>query len=215
MTPRVKICGVTRVEDAVLAAELGAAAIGLVFWPQSPRCVTLDRARAIVAALPPFVTAVGVFVDQAPDEVRRVVETAGVGAVQLHGRERIADFATVPARLIKAVPVVEDLEAGALADLPPEVTILLDAPDPVRFGGTGRLANWDLAARIAARRPIVLAGGLRPDNVAAAVARVKPAAVDVSSGVERAPGVKDPAKVRALFDALALGRRDATRGSDR
>ncbi len=207
MIPRVKICGVTRVDDAVLAAELGASAIGLVFWPGSPRCLDVATARAIVAALPPFVTAVGVFVDQPPAFVREVAAAVGLGAIQLHGRERVADYAGTPGRVIKAVPVTEDVTLEAIATLPRDVTVLLDAPDPARVGGTGRVVDWDLAARIAAVRPIVLSGGLRAENVAAAVARVRPAGVDVASGVERAPGVKDPDKLRAFFAALGAGPR--------
>jgi phosphoribosylanthranilate isomerase len=207
MTVRVKVCGCTRVEDAVLAAELGASAIGLVFWPGSPRCVDVATAQAIVAALPPLVTPVGVFADQTPADVRRVLTAVGLGAVQLHGGERLEDFADLPARLIKAVPVVDGLGPESVAGIPPAVAVLLDAHDPVRRGGTGQLVDWDVAARIAAVRPIVLSGGLRPENVAAAVRRVRPAAVDVASGVERAPGVKDPEKLRAFFAALEAAAR--------
>lgn len=213
MILRVKICGITRVEDAALAAELGASAIGLVFWPGSPRCVDAQTARAIVATLPPFVTAVGVFANQPPAYVRDVVAAVGLGAVQLHGHERVADFANLPVRLIKAVPVVGALQPADIAGFPPAVTVLLDAHDPARLGGTGRVVDWTVAARLAAVRPVVLSGGLRPENVAAAVARVKPAGVDVASGVEREPGVKDPDKLRAFFEQLgSWARPTAARG---
>lgn len=203
MRPRVKICGITRVDDALLAAELGAAAIGFVFWPKSPRCVDPTRARAIVDALPPFVVSVGVFADQQVERVREIVETAGLGAVQLHGQEAVAGYASLRRPLIKALPVRWGMRPPALAEMPRCVTVLLDTHDPQRLGGTGRTIDWNVAAEIAATRPVILSGGLRPENVAEAIRAVHPAAVDVASGVEREPGVKDAAKLRAFFDAVA------------
>lgn len=205
MTTRVKICGVTRVEDALLAVELGASAIGLVFWPSSPRCVEPDRARQIANRLPPFVAAVGVFVDQSPEQVREIAAAVRLAAIQLHGGEHVADFESLPWRIIKSVPVRGGVRPPDLAGLPASVTVLLDAHDPVRAGGTGQTIDWDVAARIAAERAVILSGGLRPENVAAAIAAVRPAAVDVASGVEREPGVKDPDKLRAFFAAVAEG----------
>jgi phosphoribosylanthranilate isomerase len=201
-TTHVKICGITRVEDAVLAAELGASAIGFVFWPQSPRFVDPYRARSIVAALPPDVTAVGVFVDQEPEYVMAVARLVPLGAVQLHGTETIDAYRRVAQRLIKAVPVTERFEAAQLDGLPDRVTVLLDAHDPIRRGGTGRTIDWRIAADVAARRRTILSGGLNADNVGDAAARVRPYMIDVSSGVESAPGVKDHGKLRALFEAL-------------
>ncbi len=198
----VKICGVTRRQDAEAAVALGASAIGFVFWPGSPRAIDPHRARAIVAALPALVTPVGVFVNQPVDYVNAVAALVRLGAVQLHGDERPADLSPIVRPVIKAVAVDEPFEPADLVEWPARVTVLLDVPDPVRRGGTGRAVDWNRAAAAAARRRIVLAGGLTPENVGDAVARVRPFAIDVSSGVESAPGIKDPGRLRALFEAL-------------
>ena len=198
---RVKICGVTTPGDAVLAAELGASAIGLVFWPGSPRCVDAAQARAIVMALPPFVSAVGVFVNQVAESAQ-IARDVGLSAVQFHGDEPSAAYRDFPIRVIKAVTVLDASAREAAAVVPATATVLLDAHDRVKRGGTGRQIDWSIASMIARERPIVLSGGLSADNVAAAIAAVQPYAIDVSSGVESAPGRKDPAKLRALFAAL-------------
>jgi len=192
----VKICGVTRLDDALAAIDAGANAIGLVFWPDSPRFIDPYRARAIAAALPPFVTAVGLFVDQPIAYVNGVTSLVRLGAVQLHGDETPEFAASVAAPVIRALPV---RSADAW---PMETTLLLDAHDPVKRGGTGRTVDWQAAAGVASRRRVLLAGGLTPDNVAEAIARVRPFGVDVSSGVERAPGIKDHQRIRALFEAI-------------
>ncbi len=202
MKPLVKICGVRRHEDALLAADLGAAAIGFVFWPGSPRFVDPYRARAIVAALPPFVTAVGVFVDQAEDYVREVAELLGLGTVQLHGHEPVERYARAACRVIKSVPVGEAFDPAVTLALPKHVTVLLDAHDPVRQGGTGRVIDWDAAAGVARTRRTILSGGLNASNARQAIDTVKPYAIDVSSGVEVSPGVKDPAKLHELFAVI-------------
>jgi phosphoribosylanthranilate isomerase len=196
---RVKVCGVTRIDDALLAAELGAAAIGFVFWPGSPRCIEPSRAREIVSALPPLVATVGVFVDQPVDDMRRIAEQAGLSAIQLHGREPAAVARRLLQPVIKAVAVTPAFVPESIDAWPDDVTVLLDAHDPVKRGGTGRTIDWSLAAAAAARRPVFLSGGLTPANVGDAIERVRPYGVDLSSGVESAPGVKDPAKLRALF----------------
>jgi len=194
----VKICGITRLEDAEAAVAAGAGAIGFIFWPKSPRFIDPHRARAIAAALPPFVTAVGVFVNQPLAYVNGVASLAGLGAVQLHGDETPEFAATVTRPVMKAVSIGRD-EAQIW---PSRVRLLLDVHDPVARGGTGRTIDWAAAADLAARREVVLAGGLTPDNVADAVARVRPFGIDVSSGVERAPGIKDHRRLRALFEAV-------------
>jgi phosphoribosylanthranilate isomerase len=192
----VKICGVTRADDARAAVDAGAGAIGFVFWPGSPRFVDPYRARAIAAQLPPFVTAVGLFVNQPAAYVNGVASLVRLGAVQLHGDETPEFASTVISPVIKALPV-------AAADAwPRETTLLLDAHDPVKRGGTGRTIDWSAAAVVAGRRRVLLAGGLTPDNVADAIAWVRPFGVDVSSGVERAPGIKDHQRIRALFEAI-------------
>jgi phosphoribosylanthranilate isomerase len=199
---RVKICGLTRREDAALAVRHGASAVGLVFWPSSPRAVSIDQARAISSEVPLFVARVGVFVDATPREVERIARAVGLDAVQLHGDEDLAEYASVAARVIKAVRLESAADVDRAAALPPAVTLLVDAADRAKRGGTGTVANWDLAAALAARRPIMLAGGLDATNVGRAIARVRPWAVDVSSGVEARPGVKSPARLAAFFAAV-------------
>jgi phosphoribosylanthranilate isomerase len=194
----VKICGMTRVEDAMAAVDAGAGAIGFIFWPASPRFIDPHRARKIAAMLPPFVTAVGVFVNQPLDYVNGVSSLVRLGAVQLHGDETPAFAAAVTSPVIKAM----SLGAGDVQAWPAEVRLLLDVHDPVVRGGTGRTIDWTAAADVAAQRRILLAGGLTPDNVADAVARVRPFGIDVSSGVERAPGIKDHRRLQALFEAV-------------
>lgn len=201
--PGVKVCGIQRMEDAILAAELGAAAVGFIFWPGSARFVHPATAQAISAALPRHVIRVGVFVDQAPEYVREVADHAGLSTAQLHGSEPVGAYSDLGLRLIKAIPVADPFDDSVVDAVPGEVTLLLDAHDPVRRGGTGRTIDWAVAASVAARRPTILSGGLNASNVAEAVARVRPSMIDVSSGVESAPGVKDAAKLRAFFEALA------------
>jgi phosphoribosylanthranilate isomerase len=199
---RVKICGVTSAEDAELAASLGATAVGMVFWSGSPRAVDVERAKLIALALPTFVTAVGVFVDQSVDEVSAIADAVKLDAIQLHGHENASDYAALGRRLIKSV-AVRDRSAEAEADrVPAGATVLLDAHDPLRRGGTGQTIDWTVAATIARRRPVILSGGLTPETVDAAVRAVRPYAIDVSSGVESSPGRKDPTKLRAFFAAL-------------
>ena len=197
---KVKICGVTSVDDARMAAEMGASAVGLVFWPQSPRAVEIEQAKRIVAALPPFVSAVGVFVNQ--PEAADIAREVGLSAVQLHGDEPPDTYRGLPVRVIKAVAVTGNGSGDLAAAIPASATVLLDAHDPVKRGGTGRAIDWTVAAAVARRRPIILSGGLNADNVVGAVEAVRPYAIDVSSGVESAPGRKDAAKLRALFDVL-------------
>jgi phosphoribosylanthranilate isomerase len=198
---RVKICGITRAEDADLAAALGASAIGFVFWPRSPRFIEPSRARDIVRHLPPFVTPVGVFVDQPAGHVKDVAAVVGLSAVQLHGSEDLGFARAVGRRVIKAASVAQALQ---FADYwPAEITLLLDALDAERRGGTGQTVDWSAAGTLSAGRRVILAGGLHAGNVGEAIRTVRPFAIDVSSGVESSPGVKDQARLRALFQAVA------------
>jgi phosphoribosylanthranilate isomerase len=206
----VKICGITRPQDAELAAGLGASALGFVFWPNSPRHIAVDRARAIAAGLPTNVLKVGVFVDQSPEDVARVIDEVGLDVAQLHGHESAEYCRDLMVRLntgatgktlFKAVGVTGNGSA-TIADFDPEIVLLVDAHDPERFGGTGKTVNWDSARDIAATRRTILAGGLNATNVKLAVRSVRPYGVDVSSGVESAPGVKDPNRLRTFFEAL-------------
>ena len=203
--PRVKICGITRAEDAALAVRLGASALGFIFWPDSPRAVTVETARAIARLVPPLVARVGVFVNAPVETVAVTTQEVGLDAVQLHGDEPVSDYRAVPARLIKAVTLVDDHDVRTAADLPPHVTPLVDVLDLVRRGGTGRTVDWTRARDLAARRFVILAGGLTPENVRAAVDLVDPWAVDVSSGVESAPGIKSPERLARFFAAVTGG----------
>jgi phosphoribosylanthranilate isomerase len=198
----VKICGITSTIDAEAAVEAGAGSLGFVFWPRSPRFVDPYRARAIVRSLPAFVVPVGVFVNQPAEYVKGVAALVRLGAVQLHGDEDVAYAAGIGFPVIKALSIGEGADAAPIDSWPRRTTMLLDVHDPVKRGGTGRTIDWTAAAPIAARRRTLLAGGLTPENVAAAVAIVHPFGIDVSSGVERSPGIKDHARIRALFEAL-------------
>lgn len=193
----VKICGITRAEDARAAVDAGASAIGFIFWPGSPRYIDPYRARDIARQLPPFVTPVGVFVDQPMEYVAGVASLARLGAVQLHGKETAAAAATLSRPVVKGITLEDPVD-----EWPQSVLLLLDAHDPVQHGGTGRSIDWERAARVAARRPVILAGGLTPDNVGDALVRVRPYGIDVSSGVEESPGIKHHGRIRALFEAL-------------
>ena len=199
---RTKICGITRPEDGQEAARLGVDAIGLVFYPPSPRHVSLDQARAIVAALPPFVTVVALFVDPSVAEVEAVLHAVPVDVLQFHGEES-PDFCRQFARpYLKAVRVRPSLDllqyaahyAGARG-------LLADAFVPGMAGGTGATFDWSLLPTNLLL-PLILSGGLDPSNIAAAVAAVRPAAVDISSGVESAKGIKDPALMAAFIGAV-------------
>ncbi len=205
----VKICGITRLDDAEAAVEAGAGALGFVFWPASSRFIDPYRARTIVSRLPPFVTAVGVFVNQPVEYVSGVASLVRLGAVQLHGEETVAYAARVPAAIIKAIAVGGEGTDNAADLWPVQTMLLLDGYDPVKRGGTGRTIDWPVAAQVAARRRVILAGGLTPENVGEAIASVRPFGVDVSSGVERAPGLKDRRRMRDLFDAIAAVRWEA------
>ena len=200
--PRVKVCGICRAEDATRAIDLGASAIGFVFWPDSPRFIEPARARDIATSLPTHITAVGVFVNQPAAYVIDVAKLVPLAAVQLHGTESIDDFAGVNEPLIKAVPVTDPFDPSTIDGLPSFVTVLLDAHDPVRRGGTGRTIDWTIAAGVAARRKTILSGGLNAANVGEAISRVRPYMVDVSSGVESVPGRKDPDKLRRFFAVI-------------
>jgi phosphoribosylanthranilate isomerase len=199
---KVKVCGMTRAVDAALACELGASAVGFVFWSKSPRYVTPEQAGAITCTLPRHVSRVGVFVNPDLEEVRKTMVEAGLSAVQLHGDETVQLCDALPYPVVKAVSVDGPESVEAALGWPDRVTVLLDVHDPVHRGGTGRVVNWDLAATVASRRRVFLAGGLTPTNVGAAVVRVCPYGVDLSSGVEAAPGVKDPELLRELFAAV-------------
>ena len=196
---KVKICGITSPEDALIAVEAGADALGFVFYKESPRHIFPEEAARIINLLPPFIQTVGLFVNEAPEVVNQVSRNCRLGLVQLHGDETPEGCRKIEQRVIKAFRVrsltcldpIDDYRISGC---------LLDAYSPSFYGGTGKSFNWEIAREAMARgHRIVLAGGLTPDNVAEAIRQVRPYAVDVSSGVESAPGKKDADKVRQFI----------------
>ncbi len=208
MSVKVKICGLTRPEDAQAAAVAGADLVGFMFYAPSPRCVSFAQAAALNRVLPAHIVRVGVFVNPVADIVTQAIAACGLTMLQFHGDEPPEFCAQFGLLTLKAFRI---RDAASLAALPshPADAWLLDAWSPAAPGGTGERFNWDLA--VAARklgRPIFLAGGLTPENVAGAVRQVQPFGVDVSSGVESAPGVKDAAKIHAFVAAAKAARND-------
>jgi phosphoribosylanthranilate isomerase len=199
VTVRVKICGVTRRGDALEAAALGADALGFNFWPGSKRHLSMSAARVIIEALPPFVTPVGVFVNPPLDEVLRALDRTGIQMVQLHGNESPRLCARIPVPVIKALPVSSRASLRALSRYR-VAAYLLDTATP-GYGGSGHTFDWGVLSSLPRAAPVVLAGGLTPQNVAEAIRRVQPYAVDVASGVESSPGVKDSRKMARFIRA--------------
>jgi len=199
---RIKICGITRREDAQAAVSCGVDAVGLVFYPDSPRAVTVELAREIVAAVPPFVTVVGLFVDESTDNVRRILESVPIDLLQFHGEESAAYCQQFARPWLKALRVRPGLDIARECDRYRGARgILLDTWHELKPGGTGTTFDWSLAAGDLPL-PVVLAGGLDEDNVAAAMRALRPAAVDVSGGVERSPGIKDVSRIRRFVRAV-------------
>lgn len=192
----VKICGLTRRQDAEAAVALGAHAVGFVLWQASPRYANLEMVATIVGGLPPFITPVGVFVNPSADDIAQAAQ-AGLRLAQVHGAMPTGRLALPVLRAVHLAAATDGIEPAV-----DDATVLLDADDPVRHGGTGQTVDWTRARAIAARRRIVLAGGLTALNVADAIQTVGPYAVDVASGVEVEPGIKDPLKLRAFIDAV-------------
>jgi phosphoribosylanthranilate isomerase len=200
---KVKVCGITNYSDAEMALEYGVDALGFNFFPPSPRYIRPEDAHRIIRRLPPFVVTVGLFVNMAqPDRVSEAARMAGVQAIQLHGDETpeyckvLADWPLIKALRIGPGGITENLEAYAVQGF------LLDAKDDVLFGGTGRFFDWNLAKDIQRVRPIILAGGLRADNVREAIRIVQPYGVDVCSGVESAVGKKDSGKLKEFMSEV-------------
>lgn len=203
-TVRCKICGITRIEDALAAAEAGADAIGLVFYARSPRAVDVRQARSIIAALPPFVSTVGLFVDATRCEINEILDAVPLDLLQFHGDESPEQCEGYHRPYVKALRVrSSDQIAQAVTTYRGASGLLLDAFVPGVPGGTGERFDWSLIPA-GLSKPLILAGGLTPDNVASAIHRVRPYAVDVSGGVEAAKGIKDVDKVRAFIREVRL-----------
>jgi len=200
---RIKICGITNPEDALLAADLGAQALGFIFYPKSPRSIKPDAARDIIKSLPPLVLSVGVFVDEEAEVVRDVAARVGLDWVQLHGKESPEYCRVLGRRVIKGFRIRDHNSLTALPSYRDAVqAFLLDAYRPGTPGGTGETFDWEVARRAKELGPVILAGGLTAANVAQAIKIAQAAGVDVASGVEAAPGKKDPEKLRAFFKAV-------------
>jgi Phosphoribosylanthranilate isomerase len=199
---QVKICGITNKEDALCAAKLGAAALGFIFYPPSPRYIKPADARKIVGAMPAELVKVGVFVNESVTEVKRIVEYCGFDMIQLHGDESPAYCRDFPAsQVIKAVELKndDDFNHASSYDV---AAILIDSRHAGLYGGTGKKANWELACRIKNKKPLILSGGLNEGNIAEAIKAVTPNALDINSGVELRPGKKDHAKIARIFDII-------------
>jgi phosphoribosylanthranilate isomerase len=207
MTVRIKICGVTNKEDALAAAHLGADALGFVFAP-SPRKISAESAQEIIKALPPLVQTVGVFVNEDPEKVLSTAAACGLDILQLHGSESVDYCSSFDRRVIKAVRLQSRDDLDNLSKYVNVVdALLLDTYVPSKLGGTGIPFDWKLAVEARRYGRIVLAGGLNPGNVAAAISMVKPYAVDASSGLEQSPGVKDHEKLAQFMrEAIQAAR---------
>lgn len=204
MRTRIKICGITRIEDARAAVELGADALGLVFYPPSPRCVSIEQARGIARTVPPFVTLVGLFVNETEEAVRRVLEAVPLQLLQFHGEEGESYCRRFERNYIKAARVKPGLDLVKYADSYPSAQGLLLDAFAEGYGGSGKTFDWSLIpARLSL--PVILSGGLDANNVAEAVRKLRPWAVDVSSGVEAAKGIKDAQKIAAFISGVKDG----------
>ncbi len=212
MSVRVKICGLTRLEDALHAEACGAHALGFIFWELSPSAVTPAAAAPIIAALHPFTVKVGVFVNEEIGRINEIAEHCRLDRIQLHGGEPYETLAALNRPGYRAFKLKDEAALSA-AERAPDPWMMVDGYDPALVGGTGRPANWSWAARLAKSRPIILAGGLSPQNVRAAIDAVKPAAIDAASSLEAAPGHKDPARVEAFFTALKQAKPSPQSGS--
>lgn len=197
---KVKICGITNIEDALLAVGLGADALGFIFYKGSKRYIRPERAHEIISKLPPFVTTVGVFVNQELDEIRSIKEEAGFDVFQLHGDES-PDFCKKLGRgVIKTIRVREDINSEGMKSYPVQ-TILFDTHSTKGYGGTGESFKWEILKGLNPSKRIILSGGLSPENVSQAIRIVNPYGVDVSSGVEDYPGKKNPERLKKFIEA--------------
>jgi len=198
---KVKICGTTSLKDAFLAVESGADAIGFIFYKMSPRNISQKEAKEIILQLPPFIETVGVFVNETSDKINRIAEQCKLNSIQLHGEESPALCRRVKRKVIKAFRVKNADSLKSIASY--KVSgFLLDSYNDGSKGGTGQVFDWNLALRVKKQGPVILAGGLNPYNVFTAIHRVKPYGVDVCSGVENSPGIKDHEKVRAFIKSV-------------
>ena len=201
MSLRVKVCGLTQLEDALLAEACGADALGFIFYAPSPRAAEVDTVARLVPHLHPYTTKVGVFVNETPARMNEIAERCGLDRIQLHGDEPFAMLDALVRPGYRAFKLKDEAQLAA-AQAAPDRTVLLDTFDPTLPGGTGRPFNWEWARTLGAQRAVILAGGLTAENIGQALRIARPSAVDVSSALEARPGRKDPQKVQAFFAAL-------------
>ena len=205
--PKIKICGITNPIDALQAVNAGADALGFVFYRKSPRNVSLNVVKSIVADLPPFVLPVGVFVNAEPENVRRTMDECGLVLAQIHGDESAEYCESLGRPVMRGIRLRDRNTLFSMAEYKGRARVrgfVLDAFSGTAYGGTGKIADWNLAQEAARSFSFLLAGGLTSDNVQDAIRKVRPYGVDVSSGVEARPGKKDPAKVKAFVQAVNL-----------
>ena len=191
-------------EDAMLACEWGADALGFIFYRKSKRYIAPEIARSVISSLPPFITTVGVFVNHSLEEIIAIKDKTAINMVQLHGDETPEFCSLVPLKVIKAIRVKDNLDVDKVAQYPVQA-ILFDTYSDAEYGGTGKSFNWEILQNISNLSNIILSGGLSPENVAQAISTVKPYAVDVSSGVEESPGKKDHMKLKKFIEAVKNG----------
>ena len=199
---RIKICGITNQEDALKAAELGAWALGFIFYKKSPRYISPYKAKKIIEELPPFISPVGVFVNQSEGALKDIADFCGIRTIQLHGEETPLSCRRLRAyKIIKAFRINEGFDFN---DLPKfsVAAFLFDTHQDNAYGGSGKVFNWELLKNLKTNKPVILSGGLNPDNIASALRAVHPYAVDVSSGVEKSPGKKDERLLQDFFSAI-------------
>ena len=201
---KVKICGMTQLKDALFAVEQGVDAVGFIFYKKSPRAVTMKTVREIITKLPPLVDTVGVFVNESAERVNKIADYCGLDLVQLHGEESPAFCRKIHRRVIKAFRV-KDLQSIKQLEKFPVSGFILDTFSDDLYGGTGKTFDWNLALPAKKMGPVILAGGLTPRNILQAVRQVRPYGVDVCSGVEKSPGIKDLEKVRAFLKNIRSG----------
>ncbi len=212
MSVRVKICGITLAGDAHLAEACGAHAVGFIFYPPSPRAVAPEDAAAIAAQLHPYTVKVGVFVGESPQRMNEIADLCRLDRIQLHGGEPFAMLSRLNRPGYRALKLQSQGDVARVQS-EPDGTVMLDTHAEEIHGGTGRAFNWEWAREVGRDHPVILAGGLAPDNIAEAIRKARPVAVDASSSLETAPGRKDPAKLEAFFRAIALAGTETQQGS--
>jgi len=205
---KIKICGITNLEDALIACKLGADVLGFIFSPKSQRQIAPDRAEQIISKIPPFIKSVGVFVNQSTEDIKKLQKRCGFDVIQLHGNESPTFCNSFKQKVIKAIHIEDKSDLFKMTEYKVSAFVL-DTKVKGMFGGTGKTFDWQLAIEAKKLGPVILSGGLTPENVAEAIGKVEPYAVDVATGVEVQPGIKDPDKLQAFIES-AKGQKIAS-----